>query len=243
MRSFLWALIIVAIGLPVSAQDVIQSDGDRTLVATVFGMSLYLEQLTPHEAKIKRQELTRAEFEEWLRKYRGTLTYKAVWDAVRQKYIESEKLTVTKDELDAIDKFIERDLESEAVPVKYDITPEFRKGMIAWQWASLMDWKVCRSLYGKYGGRVGTGSMGSWIAFDAQNALLREHQESGDIKFHCANIEKAFREHTMIKNFADAYPKGERLRWLLATPPYMQDQAGKSSTHRALEQSGNNILD
>ena len=93
--------------------------------------------------------------------------------------------------------------------------------MVAWSRASLMDWKVCKSLYEKYGGRVGIGSLGAWTAFDGQNALLREHHKAGDIKFHHAEMEKAFWQHTKIKNFADAYPSGERLKLLLATPPYL----------------------
>ena len=98
-----------------------------------------------------------------------------------------------------------------------------------------MDWKVCKSLYEKYGGRVGIGSLGAWTAFDGQNALLREHYKAGDIKFHDAEMEKAFWEHTTIKNFADAYPTGERLKRLLATPPYMWDQADNNSADKAKE--------
>ena len=82
---------------------------------------------------------------------------------------------------------------------------------------------MCKSLYEKYGGRVGMGSLGAWTAFDGQNALLREHCEAGDIKFHDAEMEQAFWEHTRIKNFADTYPTGERLQRLLATPPYMRN--------------------
>jgi len=36
-------------------------------------------------------------------------------------------------------------------------------------------------------------------------------------------MEEAFWQHTKIKNFADAYPNGERLKLLLATPPYLLD--------------------
>jgi hypothetical protein len=41
-------------------------------------------------------------------------------------------------------------------------------------------------------------------------------------------MEKAFWERMTIKSFADVYPRGERLKWLLATPPYLRDQARES---------------
>ena len=77
------------------------------------------------------------------------------------------------------------------------------------------------------------GSLGAWIAFDGQNALLHEHYKAGDIKFHHAEMEKAFWEQTKNKNFADTYPTGERLKRLLATPPYMWDQADNDSADKA----------
>jgi hypothetical protein len=96
-----------------------------------------------------------------------------------------------------------------------------------------MDWKVCKSLYEKYGGRVGMGSLGAWIAFDAQNALLREHHKAGDITFHHAEVEKAFWERATAKTFADTYPKGERLKRLLATPPHLRDRARDTAADEA----------
>lgn len=44
------------------------------------------------------------------------------------------------------------------------------------------------------------GSLGAWIAFDAQNALLQEHYYAGDIKFHHDEMETAFWEQTRKKN-------------------------------------------
>lgn len=43
------------------------------------------------------------------------------------------------------------------------------------------------------------GSLGAWIAFDAQNVVLQEHYYAGDIKFHRAEMETAFWEQTRIK--------------------------------------------
>lgn len=234
MRVSSCVLILVFLGLQVRADNegtprVDPSGGDvrnnQTLIATVFGKPLYLEQVTPASVEVKRRELPRGEFDEWLRIYRGRRTYENIWGHVLRKYVEREKLSVTEEEFAAIAKSVERRLKSAAEPPKgTTFTPAERKGiMIGVRRAILMDWKVCRSLYEEYGGRVGIGSLGAWTAFDGQNALLREHHKAGDIKFHHAEMEKAFWQHTKIKNFADAYPKGERLKRLLATPPYLRD--------------------
>jgi hypothetical protein len=234
MRASACVLIIVFLGLQVCADDggtptVDPRSGKggnkQTPIVTMFGEPLYLEQLTPANAEIKRKELSRSEFDEWLRKYRGRRTYEHVWGAVLRRYVKREKLTVSDEELAAIAKSVERRLQSlSELPESTTLTPAERKEiMVAWARGSLMDWKVCKSLYEKYGGRVGIGSLGAWTAFDGQNALLREHHQAGDFKFHHADMEDAFWQHTKIENFADAYPKGERLKRLLATPPYLRD--------------------
>lgn len=234
MRASTCALIMVLFGLQVLAEDGAkpavgpskgESGNKQTLIATLFGEPLYLEQVTPANVEVNRKELPRGEFDEWIRKYRGRRIYENVWRVVLRRYVEREKLSVSKEELAAIAESVERRLKSAPeLPKGTTLTPAERKGiMVAWARGSLMDWKVCKSLYEKYGGRVGIGSLGAWTAFDGQNALLREHYKAGDIKFHHAEMEMAFWQHTTIKNFADAYPKGERLQRLLATPPYLQD--------------------
>lgn len=44
--------------------------------------------------------------------------------------------------------------------------------MIGWARGVLLDWKVCRSPYEKYGGRVGIGRLGAWTAFDGLARLV-----------------------------------------------------------------------
>jgi hypothetical protein len=234
MRTSTCMLIVVFLGLRVcadngDAQTVDQRSGkagnNQTLIATIFGEPLYLGQVTPADVEIKQKELPRGEFDEWLRQYRDRRTYENIWGAVLRRYVEREKLSVSEEELAEITKSVERRFKSAPEAANATtITPAERKGiMVAWARASLMDWKVCKSLYEKHGGRVGIGSLGAWTAFDGQNALLREHYKAGDIKFHNGEIEKAFWQGTKVKNFADAYPEGEELKRLLATPPYLQD--------------------
>lgn len=201
------------------------SDAGKTSVATVFGEPVYLEDLNPENVEAQRKELSAARFDSWLHEHRGRQAYWKVWSAVVKRYVEREKITVTDGELAAIAQSVDRRLKSDPELSKgSSLSPEQNKGlMVAWSRASLMDWKVCKSLYEKYGGRVGIGSLGSWTAWDGQTALLREHAKAGDIQFADAALEEAFWQHTRIKNFADAYPTGERLEQLLATPPYLRN--------------------
>lgn len=219
MRVVTWAWILLA---ATSAFADAPAAEERTLVMTVFDQKYFLDQVTPAEAEVKRKELPPDEFSTWLRTYRGRRLYELAWGHVGRKFREQEKIDVGQEELAAIAESVKRRLEEQPNP-NSTFSPEEQVAVgTAWQRASLMDWKVCRALHKKYGGRVGIGSLGAWIAFDGQNALLREHHQAGDIQFHDASLEQAFWEHTAIKNFADAYPTGERLEQLLATPPYLQ---------------------
>jgi hypothetical protein len=202
-----------------------KTDEQQTLIATLFDKPLYLKQVTPADVELKRKQLAPGEFNEWLLSYRGRRMYRHAWRAASQRYVQQHQITVSEEELAAITRFVERRLKStQDMPTDTTFTPEQRKSaMVGWGRGVLMDWKVCKSLHEEYGGRVGIGSLGAWTAFDGQNALLRQHIDAAEIKFHHPEIEAAFWQHTKIKNFSDAYPKGERLKQLLATPPYLQN--------------------
>lgn len=231
-------LFLLTLMMPASAQTAPKADslapkkepngqgegGNKTLVVTVFGESLYLEQMTPAEIEVQRKELSRDKFEKWLHDYRVARTYEKLWAAVSRRYVEQEKLDVSKEELDAIVESVEHNLLSlQGGPDGSPLPAKEQRGIaVAVTRASLMDWKVCKSLYERYGGRVGIGSLGAWIAQDGQNALLKEHLHAGDIKFHHTEMETAFWKYAQREHFADAYPKGEQLQQLLAKPPYLQ---------------------
>jgi hypothetical protein len=220
---------------PASPQTVSESPSKKTIVATVFGEELSLEAMTPAESEIKRKEMPLQEFNEWLRGYQVARIYDNIWGTVSRKYIEQEKLAVSDDELNAITASVERQLKDNAEPpIGTTLTPlEMKGGSIAWARASFIDWKLCKSLYQKYGGRVGVGSLGAWIALDGQHALLRKHHKAGDIKFYDAKMEAAFWQYAQRENFADAYPKGQRLQELLATPPYLRTGQRHETAERA----------
>ncbi len=199
------------------------SGGTRTLVATVFGESLYLEQFTPAEAEVKRKELSPADFDKWLIQYRAARLYEFVWAAVKTRYIEREKIGVSHEEVAALKESVERQLISErGLPDESPFPPLEHKGIaVAWAHAGLIDWKVCKSLYEKHGGRVGIGSLGEWTALDGQRRELCNHFRNHDFQFQDFEIQQAFWRYSSRENFADSYPKGERLRQLLANPPYL----------------------
>ncbi|MCA8989489.1 MAG: hypothetical protein KDA78_17700, partial [Planctomycetaceae bacterium] len=200
--------LLLMISLSASAQTTSrQSDGKQTLVATVFGEPFYLEQFTPSEAETKRKEISPAEFDKWLCDFQAARLYENIWGAVSRKYKEREIIDVSEEELAAIKMSVERSLKSvSGGPNESPIPSVEQKGIaVAFSRASLMDWKVCKSLYEKYGGRVGIGSLGAWTALDAQHALLKEHHKAGDITFHQADIETAFWEYSRREHFADAY--------------------------------------
>lgn len=247
--AFLLTLAISASAQTTSKEEVLvpkndpsgrDGGGNKTLIATVFGEALYLEQMTPTEAAAKRQELPPDDFDNWLRGYRVARLYDKIWSTINKKYIEREKIDVSKEEFNAIVKSVERQMASETEqPVGPSLTPAERKGMaVAWQRASYIDWKVCKSLYEKYGGRVGMGSLGAWVALDGQNALLKEHLKAGDIKFHHAGIETAFWIYAQRERFADTYPKGERLKDLLGTPPHLWGDATARAEQNKRERVG-----
>jgi hypothetical protein len=199
------------------------SGGNKTLIAIVFHEPLYLEQFTPAEAELKRKELPPADFNKWLIENRAARLYDFVWAAVRSRYIEREKIAVSEKEFVALRESVEQILKSRPGSPDDSPFPSLEDSGIANAWlrAVLIDWKICKSLYERYGGRVGTGSLGACIALDGQHALLREHHEAGDIQFHNADIEAVFWKYAQREHFADTYPTGEQLRALLATPPYL----------------------
>lgn len=209
---------------------------ERTLVMTVFGNPLYLEQWTPPETETKRKELSPADFDKWLLEYRAVRAYDHVWGAVKKRYIEHEKIGVSDEEMSALTKSVEQNLISRrGGPDESPFASLEQKGIAtAFARASLMDWKVCKSLYEQYGGRVGIGSLGAWTALSGQHRLLCSHYRDADLKFHHDKFKLEFWNYSSRENFADAYPTGERLKQLLATPPYVlaSDTAAVEKTRR-----------
>lgn len=221
VRTAFAVLAVQVLATSAFAQD---RQNIQSLVATVFGEPLYFEAITPAEAEVKRKELPLAAFEKWLIDSQSARLYDFVWAAVRTRYIEREKIGISDEDFTALEKFVARQMISaRGLPDESPFPSSEYKGIaVALARASLIDWKVCKSLYEQHGGRVGIGSLGAWTALDGQHRLLCDHFKRHDFQFHNEEIELAFWRYSTRTNFADAYPAGEELNRLLATPPYLR---------------------
>lgn len=139
----------------------------KTLVATVFGKSLCLEQFSPADADAKRKELRPAEFDKWLRGYQAARTYDNVWSAVSKRSTSSVRRSVCRLRNSLAFKSQSSGISGPRLGdrMSHRSPPSNRKALVSpGHGASFIDWKLCKSLYEKYGGRVGMGSLGLWIA-------------------------------------------------------------------------------
>jgi hypothetical protein len=101
---------------PTAGQRGGSDDGQRTLIATVFGEPLYLEQVTLAGVETKRKELPPSQFDEWLSSHRGRRLYQIIWGEVYSRLREREQIHVTDDESAAIAQVIELRLKTEEQP-------------------------------------------------------------------------------------------------------------------------------
>jgi hypothetical protein len=138
-------------------------------------------------------------------------------------YRAREKLTLKEEWIDALAKRVWRNIQGKPQSdSNVNFSEEESFGIsYAWQQASMQDWLLTKSLYERYGGRVGLGSLGLWLAPDGRNALIKEAIEAGNFKIHDPELEKAFWDNANKKNFADAYPTGEDLKRYLSYPPQL----------------------
>jgi hypothetical protein len=179
---------------------------ERRQVATFFEEPVYQDQLEGYSTHADRllELVTR----------RLTADYRA-----------REKLTLKEEWIEALAKVVWQKIQEKPQDeLNAKLSEEQRFGMShAWGLASMQDWLLTKSLYERYGGRVGFGSLGLWLAPDGRNALIKEAIEAGNFKILDPELEKAFWDNANKKNFADAYPTGEDLKRYLSYPPQLRD--------------------
>lgn len=189
---------------PQSASKPKVTPKERRQVATFFEEPVYQDQLEGYSTHADRllELVTR----------RLTADYRA-----------REKLTLKEEWIEALAKVVWQKIQEKPQDeLNAKLSEEQRFGMShAWGLASMQDWLLTKSLYERYGGRVGFGSLGLWLAPDGRNALIKEAIEAGNFKIHDSELEKAFWENANKKNFADAYPTGEDLKRYLSYPPQL----------------------
>ncbi len=194
---------------------------DSTPAAVVYGESISLASISKPETPGVTEDANAQE------KYRASRLAERVSAAVIKRYREREGVQVTPELAETLADSVSRTHPTREQLPEYGEEERFLMSY-GMQYASLQDWLVTKSLYEKYGGRVGIGSLGLWLAFDARNRLIREAFDQGDIKIEDPQLTAAFWEAANNSNFADAYPKGEDLKRLLSAPPHV----------RAIEESG-----
>jgi hypothetical protein len=200
----------------------------RELVATVLGKPIY--QFTPADAAIKRKDLCGLDYERWLRENRAQHFLSHITGRVLNDYSIREKLSPSDDEIDAL---------IAAAARKYAGnfgTDEKALKDLGWRIFCLQgsshEWRTAKSLHDKYGGRVGISSFGGHMSFEGRNAVLKEYSAAGDIKFHDAELERAFWEKTLDERFSDVTLSPERVAQHFAVSPWerwIAEQAQKDA--------------
>ncbi len=202
--------------------------GPRELVATIFGTTVYRDQLVSESAKAKLSKLPQDQVAAKRLENEGEALLSWISRRAVEDYVRREKIEISP-EMSA--KLLEAVNATELTTnADSTLSEEQRRGMLHFMMrGSLMDWLVCKSLYERYGGRVGMGSLGLWIAVDGRNELMREYLRKESIVISETELEKAFWKAANKPNFADAYPKGDQLKLLMSAPPFLSNRITKSS--------------
>lgn len=212
----------------VSQESQTPPEGPRTLVATIFGTTIYLDQLaSPADPKVVAKFMTDAA-KVRQRTRHGERLLKIIAGRIVEDYVRVEKLEVS----DAMKQVLWQQVLKQELPDTSDtsgtISVDQQRNLIYLMGhASLKSWVVCKSLYVRYGGRVEVDRLGLWISVDGRNQLMREYLETERIQIHDEEIAKAFWKAANVSNFADRYPKGEQLRTMMATPPDLENWNSK----------------
>ena len=199
----------------------------RELVATVLGKPIY--QFTPADAAMKRKELSGPDYERWLREYRAQHFLSHITGRVLQEYAIREKLSPSDAEIEALIAATVRKYRGNFG------TDEKSLKDLGWRIfclrASSNEWRTAKALHDKYGGRVGISSFGGHMSFEGRNAVLKEYSAAGDIKFHDAELERAFWEKTRDERFSDVTLPLERVAQHFAVSPWERWIAEQAQKH------------
>ena len=200
----------------------------RELVATVLGKPIY--QFTPADAAMKHKELSGPDYERWLREYRAQHFLSHITGRVLNEYAIREKLSPSDAEIEALIAATVR-----KYPGNFGTDEKSLKDL-GWRIfclrASSNEWRTAKALHKKYGGRVGISSFGGHMSFEGRNAVLKEYSAAGDIKFHDAELERAFWEKMRDERFSDVTLRPERVAHHFALPPWerwIAEQAQKDA--------------
>ncbi|HEX5719591.1 MAG TPA: hypothetical protein VF179_25750 [Thermoanaerobaculia bacterium] len=90
--------------------------------------------------------------------------------------------------------------------------------------ALAQNWKVQRSLYRQYGGRVLLSSFGFHVAIDAMRQFLQEEEKRGSFEIPDPDLRAAFWAAVADETWADGVTSGRGAEDVFATPPWQAEE-------------------
>jgi hypothetical protein len=88
----------------------------------------------------------------------------------------------------------------------------------------VQNWKVQRSLYRRYGGRVLVSSFGFHVAIDAMKQFFQEEEKRGSFAIPDPDLRAAFWTALADETWADGVTSGRGAEDVFATPPWQAEE-------------------
>lgn len=99
-----------------------------------------------------------------------------------------------------------------------------REGDLKMASALVQNWKVQRSLYKRYGGRVLVSSFGFHVAIDAMKQFLQEEEKRGAFEIPDPGLRAAFWAAIADESWADGVASGRGAENVFATTPWDEER-------------------
>jgi heat shock protein HslJ len=140
------------------------------------------------------------------------------------RYAKEQGIEVTEAEIDAFVDSMQRGMRAMGLTAEDELTPEeaaqvaqMRRDMGR---SMVRQWKLNRSLYGQYGGRIIFQQLGP-EPLDAYREYLEERQAAGDFTIHEKAFEDAFWRYVTKDSMHDFYEQGsEEEAQAFSNPPW-----------------------
>lgn len=99
-----------------------------------------------------------------------------------------------------------------------------REGDLKMASALVQNWKVQRSLYKRYGGRVLVSSFGFHVAIDAMKQFFQEEEKRGSFEIPDPDLRAAFWKAVANESWADGVASGRGAKDVFATAPWQAEE-------------------
>jgi len=148
----------------------------------------------------------------------------AILTALFDRYAADNGLEATPAEVDAYVENMKKGMEEMGLDAQDDLTPDEKAEVAAMRRdmgnALIRNWKINKSLYEQYGGRIAYQQMGP-EPIDAYRAFLEERQKAGDFSILNPELGEAFWSYFSDDARHDFMPAGsEDEANAFATPPW-----------------------